>query len=428
MSNATHDRIRVVVTGVGAVTNLGLDAPSTIASMVAGRSGIGAIIGDAFAPWDDQWAVHIGGQVLDWDPTSRVDAREARRIDRFALLGLAAAMEAVERSGMDFANTDPTRCGVVVGSGIGGIGTIEDGVGVLLEKGPRRLSPFTVPRLMANSCAGHISIQYGLKGPSGAHATACASSGHAIADAMHIMQRGEADLVIAGGAEAAFTPICLGAFMTMKALSTRNEEPQKASRPFDKDRDGFVLAEGAAILVLETEAHAKARGADILCEIAGAGASSDAGHITAPDADGMGALRSMEAAMRSAGVNKTDIDYINAHGTSTPLGDAAEVKAVLSLFGEHARKSAGGRLMMSSTKSMHGHGLGASASIEMLACINALQQGVVPPTINCDEPDEGFDLDFVPGKAREANVNVVMNNTFGFGGHNVTLIARRYEG
>jgi 3-oxoacyl-[acyl-carrier-protein] synthase II len=428
MTTSNSTRTRIVVTGIGAISDLGGDAATTIDAMVNGRSGVGPIQSSAFDPWKDEWAVTIGGEVKDFDPSVVVDVREARRIDRFSLLGMAAAKEAVEHSGVDFGAIDPLRAGAVIGSGIGGIGTIEDGVNLLSKRGPRRLSPFTVPRLMVNSCAGHVSIMFGIKGPSGAHATACASSGHAIADAMHIMQRGEADVIVTGGAEAAFTPICLGAFMTMKALSTRNDEPVKASRPFDRDRDGFVLAEGAAALVLETEEHARNRGAEILAEIAGAGASSDAGHITAPDPEGLGALHSMKWAMEFAGINPEDVDYINAHGTSTPLGDAAEVKAVTALFGDHARKSAGGRLMMSSTKSMHGHCLGASAALEMLACINAIRTGVVPPTINCDSPDDGFDLDFVPHEARETPVTIVMNNTFGFGGHNVTLIARRYEG
>jgi len=315
-----------------------------------------------------------------------------------------------------------------VGSGIGGIITIEEGLHLMLERSPDRLSPFTVPRLMVNACTGNVSIRFGLQGPASAHATACASSGHAIGDAMNYLRRGLADVMIAGGAEAAVSPICIGAFMTMKALSTRNDEPTKASRPFDKDRDGFLLAEGAAMMILETETHAKKRGATIYAELVGFGNSSDAAHITAPDEAGMGACRSMRWALRDAGLSPQQIDYVNAHGTSTGLGDKAEVAAALTVFGDHARKSKGGKLLMSSTKSMHGHTLGASGAVEMVACIHAVRDGVIPPTINLDNPDEGFDMDFVAHHARERRTKYAMNNTFGFGGHNVTLIVGRYDG
>ncbi len=429
MSGPGAHRPRVVVTGMGAITNLGLDASSTWDAMVAGRSGISRITGPEFDKWSDRWTVHIAGQVRNWDPGSRMDHREARRLDRVAQLGLAAACEAVEQAGLDFTKVeDPTRCGVVIGSGVGGIVTIEDGVLLLHTKGPDRISPFTVPKLMVNSCAGTVSIRFGLQGPSTAHATACASSGHSIADAMHIIQRGEADVMIAGGTEAAVSPICVAAFMTMKALSTRNDAPEQASRPFDKDRDGFVLAEGAGLFVLESEAHAKKRGAKILAELVGAGASSDASHITAPDEQGRGAARAMRWALQHAALNPADIDYVNAHGTSTPLGDAAEVAAVSSVFEAHARKSAGGKLLMSSTKSMHGHCLGASGGIEMIACINAIRFGLAPPTINLHNPDPGFDIDLVPNTARDRKVRYALNNTFGFGGHNVSLVVGRYEG
>ncbi|MFM9994176.1 MAG: beta-ketoacyl-ACP synthase II [Phycisphaerales bacterium] len=419
---------RIVITGLGAVTALGPDAASTWAGMREGRNGIGRIDAEGFSRYVDRWTVRIGGQVRGWDPTRRIDPREAKRMDRFTQLGLYAAVEAVEHSGIDFTKEDGERCGVVVGSGIGGIGTIEDGLFVMKERGPDRVSPFTVPRLMVNAVTGTISIRYGLRGPASAHATACASSGHAIADGMGCLRRGHADVMIVGGAEAAVTPLCVAAFMTMKALSTRNDAPEKASRPFDADRDGFVLAEGGAMLVLETEAHAKARGATIYAELLGFGNSSDASHITAPDAAGLGAARSMRWALQDAGLNATDIEYINAHGTSTPLGDKAEVAAVTSVFGDQARKSRGGRLLMSSTKSMHGHTLGASGAVEMLACIHAVRDGVIPPTVNLDKPDEGFDLDFVAHHARERRVRYAMNNTFGFGGHNVTLIVGRYDG
>jgi 3-oxoacyl-[acyl-carrier-protein] synthase II len=426
MSETRSSGPRVVITGLGAVTNLGLDARSTWEGMREGRSGISRLAGEEFEAYGDKWTVRIAGQVRNWDPTKWIEAREVKRLDRFCLLGVYAAAEAVQHSGIDFSKEDADRCGVVIGSGVGGIQTIEDGVGIMHKRGPDRLSPFTVPRLMVNAATGNLSIRYGLKGPSSAHATACASSGHAIGDALYTLRRGRADCMLVGGAEAAVSPLCVGAFMTMRALSTRNDEPEKASRPFDKDRDGFVLAEGAAAAVLETEEHARRRGADILAELVGYGNSSDAAHITAPDADGGGAARSMSWALRDSGLTPQQIDYVNAHGTSTPLGDAAEVQAVKTIFGDHASKSRGGRLMMSSTKSMHGHTLGASGAVELVACVHAVKDGVAPPTINLDNPDEGFDLDFVPHTARERPIRYAMNNTFGFGGHNVTLVVGRY--
>ncbi len=295
---------RIVITGMGALTNMGLNAGSTWASMREGRSGISTIEGEEFARYSDaQWDVKIAGQIKGWKVSSILDHREAKRLDRFSQLGLGAAEEAVKHSGIDFSRENQDRCGVVVGSGIGGIRTIEEGVATLTEKGPNRLSPFTVPRLMANAATGNISIRYGLRGPASTHATACASSGHAIADAMNILRRGWADVMVAGGAEAACTPLCIGAFMVMRAISTRNAEPVKASRPFDKDRDGFVLAEGAAMFVLETEEHAKKRGATIYAELLSSGNSGDAGHITAPDPEGSGAARSMLMALEEAGLN-----------------------------------------------------------------------------------------------------------------------------
>lgn len=419
---------RVVVTGAGAITNLGLDAATTWAGMREGRSGISLIDGEEFKVYGDKWDVRIGGQVKGWNVESVLDFKEAKRLDRFSHLGIGAATEAVRNSGVDLAKEDGDRCGVVVGAGIGGIKTIEDGVLTMKAKGPDRLSPFTVPRLMANAAAGNISIKFGLRGPASCHATACASSGHAIGDAVNYLRRGLADVMVAGGAEAACTPLCIGAFMVMRALSTRNDDPTKASRPFDKDRDGFVLAEGAAMFVLETEEHARKRGATILGEILGFGNCGDAGHITAPDTEGGGAARSMKMALLDAGLNPSDIEYVNAHGTSTPLGDKAEVAAALRVFGDHARKSAGGKMLMSSTKSMHGHCLGASGAVETIACLHAVRDGIVAPTINLENPDDGFDIDLVPHHARERRVKYAMNNTFGFGGHNVTLIVGRYEG
>ncbi|MFK7884606.1 MAG: beta-ketoacyl-ACP synthase II [Phycisphaerales bacterium] len=416
---------RVVITGYGALTDLANNAPGTWDAMREGRSGIAPTDLPDFNDFEG-WTAKIAGQVRDWKPDF-IEHREAKRMDRCTLLGMGAAEEAVKHSGLDFHSGDPTRRGIIMGSGIGGIKTIEDGVVVLYKKGPSRLSPFTVPRLMVNAVTGNISIRFNLQGPASAHATACASSGHAIGDAMGYIKRGHADVMLAGGAEAAVTPLCIGAFMTMKALSTRNDEPTKASRPFDTGRDGFVLAEGAAVYVLESEEHAKARGATILGELVGFGNSGDAGHITAPDAEGRGATNAMKWALEDAGLNTTDIQYVNAHGTSTPLGDQAEVQAVRNVFGAHANE--GGEFVMSSTKSVHGHALGASGAIEMIACLHALKDSIVAPTINLDEIDpECKGIDLVPNTAREMPVRYAMNNTFGFGGHNVCLIAARYEG
>ncbi|MBA4028942.1 MAG: beta-ketoacyl-[acyl-carrier-protein] synthase II [Planctomyces sp.] len=421
------DAPRVVITACGAVTNLGHNARDTWAGMREGRSGITMIEGDDFARYSASWEIRIGGQVKGWDPVAVIDGREQRRLDRFTQLGLYAAAEAAAASGIDWNAGDFERRGVIVGSGIGGIRTIEEGHNVIRDKGPERTSPFTVPRLMPNAAAGNIAIRYNLQGPASTHATACASSGHAFADAVHTMRRGEADVMIVGGAEGACSPICLAAFSSMKALSKRNDDPTRASRPFDQGRDGFVLAEGAAAFVLETEAHARARGAQILAEIVGVANSCDAHHITAPHERGLGAARSMRWALRDARLAAEDIGYVNAHGTSTDLGDSAEVRAVLDVFGALARRSAGGRLMMSSTKSMMGHSLGASGAIETIACIHAVREGVISPTINLEKPDDDFDIDLVPGHARERRVRYAMNNTFGFGGHNCTIIIGRYQ-
>jgi 3-oxoacyl-[acyl-carrier-protein] synthase II len=417
---------RVVITGFGAITDLGLNAQDTWEAMRSGQSGISMIDNDEFDQFEG-WTVNIAGQVKDWDPASVIDKKEARRLDRSAQLGLSAAIEAVKHSGWDHTQGEATRHGVVVGSGIGGIYAIETAVLTMRDKGPSRVNPFTVPKLMVNSITGNVAIQFNMQGPATAHATACASSGHAIGDAMNYIRSGKADVMIAGGAEAAVTPLCIGAFMTMKALSTRNDEPTRASRPFDVDRDGFVLSEGAAMFVLESEEHAKARGATIYAELTGTGNSCDAGHITAPDANGRGACNSMRWALEDAGLSIEDIDYINAHGTSTPLGDKAEIVAVQSVFGE--RSKPGNGLVMNSTKSMHGHCLGASGAVELIACIGAIRESVVPPTINLENLDEGFDqIDIVANEPREMTVNHAMNNTFGFGGHNVTLICSKYTG
>lgn len=412
---------------MGALTNLGRDAASTWKAMRSGTSGISEIQDEDFAQYSGQWAVRVGGQIRGLDWSGYLDDREARRLDRCTIIGMGAAHEAVTHSGIDFSAEDPTRCGVVMGSGIGGIKTIEEGMIALSTKGAGRVSPFTVPRLMVNAVTGNISIRFNLRGPASAHATACASSGHAISDAMWYIRRGQADVILAGGAEAAITPLCLSAFSSMKALSTRNDDPQRASRPFDMQRDGFVLSEGGAVFVLESLQHALARNATIYAELVGCGNSCDAGHITAPDPEGRGAARSMMVALEDADLQPEDVDYVNAHGTSTPLGDRAEVAAVFDVFGDYARQSAGGKLLMSSTKSMHGHCLGASGAVEMIGCIHAVRDGIVAPTINLDNPDKGFDLDLVPHHARERASRYAMNNTFGFGGHNVTLIIGRYD-
>lgn len=417
---------RVVITGYGAITNLGFNAQDIWKAMRSGTSGISKIENPEFDKFDG-WTVEIAGQVKGWDPTSLIEKKEARRLDRSAQLGLSAAIEAVRHSGWDHTQGDPGRHGVVIGSGVGGIYTIEHAVLNMGNKGPSRINPFTVPKLMVNATTGNVAIAFNLQGPATAHATACASSGHAIGDAMNYIRSGKTDVMIAGGAEAAVTPLCIGAFMTMKALSTRNDDPTRASRPFDIDRDGFILAEGAAMYVLESEEHAKARGATIYAVLSGTGNSCDAGHITAPHPEGRGACNSMRWALEDAGLNLEDIDYINAHGTSTPLGDKAEVHAVQSVFGEYSK--IGNGLVMNSTKSMHGHCLGASGAVELIACIGAINEGLVAPTINVDNLDEGFEkIDIVANTAREMTVNHVMNNTFGFGGHNVTLICSKYDG
>jgi len=411
---------RVVVTGLGAVTDIGHDVSATWEAMVAGRSGIGPI---SFFEQSDDWGVRFAGEVRDWDPTKVIDAREAKRMDRFCVLGVGAAVEAAADSGIDFKTGDPYRRGVAIGSGVGGIETIETHHLKLLQTGPRKVSPFVVPRLMVNACAGNVSIRFDLRGANIATATACATGAHAIGAAYHLIQRGDADVMLAGGAEGAVTSICVSAFCAMKALSTRNDDPQRASRPFDRDRDGFVLAEGAAVLVLEDLEHARKRGAKIYAEIVGFGSSGDAFHIAAPEEHGAGAAKAMEFAMRDGQLNPEQIGYINAHGTSTGLGDAAEVAAVKRVFGPHAQ-----RLSVSSTKSVTGHTLGAAGGIESVATILAIQRGVLPPTINLDNPDEGFDLDFVPNVAKERKVDFAINNSFGFGGHNTSMIFARFNG
>jgi len=404
---------RVVVTGLGAVTNVGLDVPSMWRSFIEGRSGIDTI---TCFQQDELWTVRIAGEIRGWDPTSVLDHSEIKRTDRFCSLGMYAAEEASKDCGIDFAQGDPYRRGVVIGSGIGGILTIEEGHAKLLKTGPRKISPFTVPKLMVNACAGNVSIRHNLRGANSCTATACATGAHAIGHAFDFIRHGAADVMFAGGTEAAISPLCIGSFAAMKALSTRNDEPARASRPFDRDRDGFVLAEGAAVLILEEYEHARKRGARIYAEMFGFGTSGDANHIAAPDPEGTGAKCAMEIAIRDAKLNLDQIDYINAHGTSTPLGDAAEVIAVKSLFGDYSQT-----LAMSSTKSMTGHALGAAGGIESIAAVLAVYHSVMPPTMNLEHPDEGFNLNFVANQAQEQPVRYALNNSFGFGGHNVSV-------
>jgi 3-oxoacyl-[acyl-carrier-protein] synthase II len=405
---------RVVVTGLGTVNPLARTVPEYWQGLLAGKSGIAPItLIDT-----TQYKVQFAGEVKQFDPTGIVEPRELRRLDRFCQLAMVAAEEAVRDAGIDFASIDPFRGGVIIGSGIGGINEFEDGVGTLLSKGPGRVSAFVIPKMIVNSAAGNISIKYGLRGPNTTVSTACSSAAHALGDAMRQIRYGFADIMISGGAEAAVAPIGLAGFINCKALSERNAEPTRASRPFDKDRDGFVLSEGAGILVLEEYERAKARGAKIYCEILGCGNTADAHHITSPHPDGLGAAEAMTLAMKEAGWNPTDVQYINAHGTSTPLGDVAETKAVKRAFGEHSKK-----LMISSTKSMIGHLLGASGGAEAIACALSLTYGVLHPTINLENQDieGGCDLDYIPNVAREVRVTKVLSNSFGFGGHNCSL-------
>lgn len=407
---------RVVVTGIGLVSPLGNDVQSSWSAALAGQSGIVPI--SAFDA--NLYSTRFGGTIKNLDPSSWISAKELKKMDPFIHYGLVAAMQAWQDSGLIVTEANASRMGVSMGSGIGGIGTIEHQHDVLLASGPRRISPFFVPSSIINMISGHLSIMLGLQGPNMAVVTACATGTHAIGDAMRMIQYGDADVMLAGGAEYATTQLGLAGFSAARALSQRNNDPQAASRPWDKDRDGFVLSDGAACLVLEEYEHAKARGAQIYAELAGFGMSSDAHHMTMPLSDGSGAARCMQNAMRDAGVNPEQVDYINAHGTSTPLGDVAETMAIKRAFGEHAYQ-----LMVSSTKSMTGHALGAAGAIESIFCLLALRDQQVPPTINLQSPSEGCDLDYVPLEARESHLDVVMNNSFGFGGTNATLVFRR---
>lgn len=409
---------RVVITGLGVVSGLAQDIENFWTGLLEGRSGIGPI--DLFDP--AAFKVRFAGQVRDFQPDVLFGPKEARHLDRFVQFALAAGDQAVKDSGLDFASQKSDRCGVMIGSGIGGLNEFETQHRTMMERGPSRISPFTIPKLMVNAGSGHISIRYGLTGPASAIATACASAANAIGDAFRLIQSGITDVMITGGSEAALTHMGLGGFAAMRALSTRNDEPTKASRPFDKDRDGFVLSEGAGILVLEEASSAEKRGATIYGEVLGYGMSADGTHITAPDEMGRGAARAMVAALKDAKLDPSVIDYINAHGTSTPLGDLAETRAMKSVFGSHAHN-----LLVSSTKSQLGHLLGASGGVEAVVCALAMQRGVLPPTINLDNPDPECDLDYIPHNPREAGIRYCMSNSFGFGGHNASLIFGQYK-
>lgn len=401
---------------MGAVTSLSLKVDDLWKKILAGESGIH----DMRAFDTTGHKVKFGGDIHDWDPTGYIDRKEAKRLDRFTQLALVSGIDAVNDSGIDFEKEDKFRCGVIIGSGIGGLNEIEDQVGRLIHKGPDKVSAFTIPKLMVNAASGHVSIRYGLRGINFAVATACASATNAMGSALEAIRNNTIDVAITGGSEAACTPMGLAGFANMRALSERHDDPQGASRPFDADRDGFVMSEGAGLVVLEELEHAKARGANIYAELLGYGASADGGHITQPDAEGTGASRAMSGALADAKINADAIDYINAHGTSTPLGDKAETTAIKKVFGDHAYK-----LSVSSTKSQLGHLLGASGGVEMVLSLLALNHNVCPPTINLQTPDPECDLDYTPNEPKEKPINTVMSNSFGFGGHNACLVAGR---
>ncbi|MGN6546763.1 MAG: beta-ketoacyl-ACP synthase II [Aureliella sp.] len=404
---------RVVITGMGMITPLGKEVCQVWDNILAGRSGIHRLSLIDPAPFK----VQVAGDIPDFDPGTYVDPKDLKRLDRFTLFAMYAGGKAIEDSQLDFAAEDPFRCGVILGSGIGGLSEIEIQVERLLHKGPDRVSPLTIPKLMLNAAGGNLSIRYGLRGPNYTVATACASATNAMGDALKTIQYDDADVVVTGGTEAAITAMGLSAFQNMRALSDRNDSPETASRPFDADRDGFVLSEGSGILVFEELEHARRRGAKIYAEVLGYGASGDAGHITQPDPEGTGAARAMKNALGNAKISAGEMDYVNAHGTSTPLGDKAETQAMKSVFGEHAYKMA-----VSSTKGHLGHALGASGGIEMILTTLAVYHDMVPPTINLSNPDTACDLDYTPNQPAQRAVRTAMNNSFGFGGHNASII------
>ena len=404
---------RVVITGMGTVNSLSSELPAFWDGLCAGRSGIGPI--EQFDT--SAFKVRFGGEVKNFNPDKLLDTKTARRLDRFAQFALVAARSAVRDCGLDFTKEDPFRAGTIIGSGIGGLNEFEEQHARYLKDGPSRISPFVIPKMIANAAAGNISIEFGLSGPNTAISTACASAAHAVGEAVRAIQYDLADVMVTGGSEAAITPMGLGGFISARALSTRNDDPQRASRPFDKDRDGFILSEGAGIVVVEELERAKKRGARIYAELLGSGSTADAHHITAPHPDGAGAAKAMELALRDARLNPDEVQYVNAHGTSTPLGDEAETMALKCVFKEHARK-----LAISSTKSMIGHLLGASGGVELIATVMSIVKSVIHPTINLMTPDPACDLDYVPNTAREKRVRRAISNSFGFGGHNCCVV------
>lgn len=404
---------RVVITGLGVVTSLSCKVEDLWKRVLAGESGIHEL---RLVEKTD-FKVQIAGDIYDWDPGAYIEPREVKRIDRFTEFAIVACMDAVSQSGIDFTKEDPTRCGVILGSGIGGLGTIEAQMVRMMNKGPDRVSPLTIPKIMLNAAGAQLSINFGVQGPNYTVATACASATNAMGDALNSIRSGDTEVIITGGTEAAITRMGMAAFQNMRALSARNDEPQRASRPFDVDRDGFVFSEGAGILIFEELEHAKSRGAPILAEVMGAGHCSDATHISAPDETGSGAARTMAEALADANVSPEEIDYINAHGTSTPLGDKAETVAVKRVFGGHAKS-----MSLSSTKSHLGHSLGASGGIELVLTTKAVTENVVPPTINLDNQDPQCDLDYTAHEPKQRSVDVAMSNSFGFGGHNASIV------
>src|SRR5476651_2256823 len=411
---------RIVITGMGAVTPLGPDVSTTWANLIAGKSGVSLI-----TAWDaSKYDCRFAAQVKDFEPRKHFfNEKDARRADRYSQLAMASAKEAVKHAGLEPKQLQLDRVGVLIGSGIGGLKTLGDQDENLIMKGPQRVSPFMIPMMITNMAAGLVSMEFGFSGPNFCVVTACATSNNCIGEAWRLIRDDEADVILAGGSEAACVPLGMGGFAAMRALSTRNDEPERASRPFDKDRDGFVLGEGAGVVIVEELEHAKKRGAPILVELTGYGLTADAYHMTSPAPGGVGAVRAMQHTLKRAGVSADKVDYINAHGTSTPVGDVAETEAIKTVFGAHAKA-----IPVSSTKSMTGHLLGAAGAAELIFCIKAIEDNILPPTINLDNPDPACNLDYVPHKARETRVDIAMSNSFGFGGHNATLLVQRFVG
>ncbi len=410
---------RVVITGIGVVNAIGNTKEEYWDALASGKNGIGPLTYfDA-----SEHRTQIAGEVKNFQAEQYMDRRAASRLPLFIQFALAAAIMAHKDSGLELDEVDPYRAGTQVGSGIGGIGVLEDNAKTLAEKGPKRVSPFLVPHMIINMAAGQISIRFNLKGPNSTSVTACASANHSMGDSFRIIQRGDADVMFTGGTESAITPLAFAGFCSMRAMSARNHEPERASRPFNKDRDGFVMGDGAGVLIFESLSHAKKRGAHIYGEIVGYGMTSDAHDMVSPPENGEGAAKAMEFALRDAELPLDAIDYINAHGTSTPIGDIAETNAIKTVFGEQAYK-----IPVSSTKSMVGHLLGAAGAVELIACLAAMEKGYLPPTINYDTPDEACDLDYVPNESRDAKVSVALSNAFGFGGHNTSIAIRKFTG